>query len=156
MSTAHPAIAAAIPACTARFTAVAVAFVLGVTGLSRSAAQTPQTQDPTRPADVWLAAAASAPGTSGAPADAPAQGLRVLVIGATRRLAVIDGQVVHLGESYQGAKLVGLDAQGARLKTPRATVNLQITPAARKQVHMPQAAPGKPAPSSKTQKGDGQ
>jgi hypothetical protein len=104
---------------------------------------------------VWLAAAASAPGTSGAPTDAPAQGLQILVIGATRRLAVIDGQVVHLGESYQGAKLVGLDAQGARLKTPRATVNLQITPAVRKQVHVPQAAPGKPAPTTKKFKGDG-
>lgn len=67
--------------------------------------------DPTRPAAAWLAAQARPPGS--APAAEPGTpGAQIVVVGPSRKFAIVDGHAVHAGDSYNGAKLVDIDKTG--------------------------------------------
>jgi hypothetical protein len=64
--------------------------------------------DPTRPAAVWLAAQPRTPGAS-APAEPGTPGAQIVVIGPSRKFAIVDGHPVQAGDHYNGAKLVDID-----------------------------------------------
>src|SRR5437763_11508208 len=69
--------------------------------------------DPTRPPSV-VPKVESAGGTA-APAQA-ARRLQSVLISGTRKLAVIDGKTVALGEKIDGAKLVGVAETGVTMR----------------------------------------
>jgi hypothetical protein len=74
--------------------------------------------DPTMPPAAWWAAQSNAPATTPATATAPAagtvatqdesSGVQLILIGASRRFALIDGQVVKAGDAYNGSKVVAI------------------------------------------------
>ena len=62
--------------------------------------------DPTQPAPAWLAAQAK-PGSLTSEQDA-APRLQLLLIGPSRKYAIISGQEVKLGGTYKDSKLVAV------------------------------------------------
>lgn len=89
-----------------------------------------QTADPTRPPDKWLAGIPeTATNTTG--------GLRlqsVLLPERGRPVAVISGKTIALGESIDGAKLLGLNEQGAVLRGPEGVTYLYLVPEVEKRM----------------------
>ena len=86
--------------------------------------------DPTRPpASVRQA------GPTGAPAVAavPVLVLQSVLIGEGRKpVAIINGRVVELGDSFDGLKLVRVSDTGALLAGPGGATTLALTPASEK------------------------
>ena len=124
--------------------------------VASSMAQTSAAADPTRPASQWLAALAPQPSADAAPVDAEPLGVQILVIGAARRFAVMDGHLVHIGESHLGAKLLAIGPQGVGMKKDGARVEWRLTPEARKQISSPQVPRRPAAPGSPLFHGEGQ
>ena len=123
--------------------------------LANGAAQTGLSIDPTRPAAEWLAA--QAPGTAEAAArEAGPGGLQVIVKGATRKFAVIDGQLIRLGESDQGSRLLAIGAQDVLLQKDGVKTELHMNPAVRKKVHQSKPAGRGLESGSKVLNGEGQ
>lgn len=86
-------------------------------------------RDPTRPPDAWLAAQAAQAAQAGADqavARPQQAGAHVAVIGAGRRYAVIDGQVVTTGDVVNGARVVSISPAQVTLvdQTGRRTLPL--------------------------------
>lgn len=92
--------------------------------------------DPTRPSAAWLAAQ---PRTAGAeaPADARTPEAQIVVLGPSRKFALVNGEPVHAGETYAGAKLVAIDADGILWHRAGAEARSTMSPAVEK------TAPGK-------------
>ena len=67
--------------------------------------------DPTRPHPLWLAAQPRLPGTEATP-EPSMPAAHIVVTGPSRRFAVVEGEAVRPGESYNGSKLVGIEAGG--------------------------------------------
>jgi len=111
--------------------------------------------DPTRPTAEWLATQAVAPGAVAIPKDS-APGVRVLVVGPSRKFAIIDGQLVRLGETYNGAKLVGFHADGVVMKKEGSKERLGMSPAVEKKVLASNPAAGKPKSKKNVLNGEGQ
>lgn len=124
--------------------------------LASSVAQTSAPLDPTRPASQWSAALAPQPLADAPPAEAEPTGPQIVVIGATRRFAVFDGHLVHIGESHLGARLRAIGVQGVGMKKDGTALEWRLTPEARKQVRPPKAPRGLPAPGSQLFPGEGQ
>ena len=103
------------------FAALAVAF---------AAHAADELADPTRPE---IAAASPA----AAPAAAARFELRAVLIGKTRRVAVINGRALGVGDSVDGAEVVSIDAGRVRIRTPDGERELglanavSVTPAGR-------------------------
>lgn len=69
--------------------------------------------DPTRPAAAWLAAQPRAAGAAAeAVAEPTAPGVHIVVIGPTRKFAMVDGHAVRQGESYNGSRLAAINQDG--------------------------------------------
>ena len=132
----------------ARFSAVVALFCLAGIDVAQADAMA----DPTRPAPEWLAAQ---PGAEGVGVDA-APGLRVVVIGPSRKFAIIDGQMVRQGEIYNGAKLVGIYPGGVVLQGDGGKERLSMSPAVEKKVRVSKPVPGKPKPKKNVLNGEGQ
>ncbi len=82
--------------------------------------------DPTRPPDAWLALQ---PQAAGLPTDLPdSAGARVTVLGPTKRFAVVDGQVVKVGDVIKGAKVIAISAQTVTLQENGSRRVLSLTP----------------------------
>ena len=64
--------------------------------------------DPTRPHPAWVAAQAPI-GTQSAAREPINQVPQIIVMGPSRKFAIVDGQSVQPGETYNGAKLLGID-----------------------------------------------
>ena len=111
--------------------------------------------DPTRPAPEWLATQASAPGAVATAKDS-GLGLRVLVIGPTRKFAIIDGQTVRLGETFNGAKLVGFHADGVVMQKDGSKERLSMSPAVGKKVLVSNPVAGKTKSKKNVLNGEGQ
>lgn len=109
--------------------------------------------DPTRPANEWLAAQ---PGADGAPAGDALPGVRVVVAGRARKLAIIDGQLVRLGETYNGARLVGVGPDGVVLQKDGSKEKLSMSPAVEKKTRLAQPAAGGGKPGHHAARGEGQ
>ncbi len=76
--------------------------------------------DPTRPPLELMGAAAAG--------AAPRTPLQSILLSATRKGAIINGQYVPLGGTYGSAKLVGITATEVTLKTDRNLEVLQLYP----------------------------
>jgi len=99
--------------------------------------------DPTRPAPAWLAAQPTAAQPGGAAdANGAEASVRVLVIGPARKFAIVDGQVMRYGDTYNGAKLVGIAHDGVVMQREGSRVKLSMSPAVEKKprVSKPKAA----------------
>jgi MSHA biogenesis protein MshK len=116
-----------------------LAFLLAFAGIADSAAQA--VADPTRPPAT--AAAEPAEGTPGA-APRPAHRLQSVLISATRKLAVIDGQTVPLGGEIGGATLSAISETGVVLTRGGETETLKLNPAAEKKVERAEKKKGGP------------
>ena len=77
-------------------------------------AQAEGMSDPTRPAAAWLAAQQPhAPGAEVVVAEPATPGIHIVVIGRTRKFAMVNGQAIRPGETYNGSRLVGVNDDGA-------------------------------------------
>jgi len=98
------------------------AFALFALALMARAGDAPP--DPTRP-EVAVAA----------PTDAPAAAsrfeLRAVLIGPARRVAVINGHAVGVGETVDGAEVLSIDTGRARIRTPEGEQELELASAVR-------------------------
>lgn len=93
--------------------------------------------DPTRPAPAWVAAQAQAvaPGAAAATGMQQSSGLEIILIGKSRKFAVIDGQVVKPGDSINGSKVVNIGAREVVAQDP--SKSLKLTPAVEKKLNTP-------------------
>jgi len=83
---------------------VAVAFLLTAVLLGGVAAHAASGKDPTVPPAAWQAATAAS-GTQAALHTGDTSSVRLVLVGKTRRLALIDGQVIKAGDTYNGARV---------------------------------------------------
>jgi len=97
--------------------------------------------DPTQPPSAWSAAQAGSQGGAGVVAPADSAGSRLVLIGRSRKFAVIDGQVVKPGEPYNGSKVLAITPQEVVVEDASKSVNLApgvekkvIAPAGRKKL----------------------
>ena len=81
--------------------------------------------DPTRPPTEPLPSDAP---TALAPADASKPRLQTILISPTRKLAVIDGRTVALGERFGDARLVSISETAVVLKRGDKTETLRLLP----------------------------
>ncbi len=132
--------------------------LLALAGFGLAGAVSAQSlSDPTRPAPEWLAAQPPVAGAVAAQDVAATPGvLRVLVIGHTRKFAIIDRQLVRYGETYNGSKLVGINPDGVVLQKDGRKEKLSMNPAVEKRIksHKPLASKG--GSGKKMLKGKGQ
>jgi len=77
--------------------------------------------DPTQAPSAWTAAQ-SVGVAEVAPAGSP--GSRLVLIGRSRRLAVIDGQMLKPGEPYNGSKVLAITPQEVVVEDASKSVNL--------------------------------
>ncbi len=133
---------------------VGVGVGVGLTG----AVSAQSLSDPTRPAPEWLAAQPPLPGAVAAAQDVAATPgvLQVLVIGQTRKFAIIDGLVVRYGQSYNGSKLVGINPDGVVLQKDGKKEKLSMNPAVEKKVESHKPLASKSGSGKKMLKGEGQ
>ncbi len=89
--------------------------------LAQGGAHAQPLKDPMRPADA-------APAASGTPAAAAAPRLQVVITSPTRKLAVIDGEVVPLGASVREATVEGISDSLVVLKKKNERDVLQMHP----------------------------
>lgn len=96
--------------------------------------------DPTVPPAVWIAAEnAKSDGTK--PASVASKSGRLVVLGKTRRLAVIDGKVIKAGEQYNGSRVVAV--QRDKVLTEDESRSLLIAPNVKKSAPNRQLEPKK-------------
>lgn len=100
--------------------------------------------DPTLPPPGWmpLPPPAAAARTDAKPE--PASGLQMILVGKSRRFAIIGGQVVKPGDTYNGSQVVSVRPGGVVMQD--ASKSLQATPGVVKK--MPGSAPPKPEPGT--------
>lgn len=88
--------------------------------------------DPTLPPPAWLAAQ---PGAVPVVEQDASSGMQLILIGRSRKLAVIDGQVVKPGDTYKGSKV--LDIKSGEVVLQDASKSLKLTPNVEKKVITP-------------------
>ncbi len=87
--------------------------------------------DPTQPPPAWLAAQ----GTAAALVDHDvSSGMQLILIGRSRKFAIIDGRVVKPGDTYKGSKV--LDIKPGEVVVQDASKSLKLTPSVEKKVIM--------------------
>ena len=121
------------------FGAVSAALALGCC----SAAWGQALSDPTRPAAAWLAAQ---PKTGGAEVVEAAPRLQSLLIGPSRRYAIIEGQLVGVGDTFKDTRVVAVRPTGVVLRSQRGTETLKIFPDVEKRAPAPPEAEAKRPP----------
>ncbi|MBK5913800.1 hypothetical protein [Rhodocyclus purpureus] len=89
-------------------------------------------QDPLRPASTAAA--------GGSVQDGAAGGLRVTVVGKTRRLAIIDGQVLQSGASIGGATITSIASGVVKLQRDETTETLDVATGVDKSLRPPAGA----------------
>jgi hypothetical protein len=97
--------------------------------------------DPMRPQFSGL----QAPGADPAPAAG-----QIVVSGPSRRFAMVGSHAVHVGETYNGAKLVAIREDGVVWQRPEGTEHEITTPGVRKQPSKREPAPAKAPQKDKT------
>ena len=135
----------------ARFSALLLLLGLG----SMAVAQAQSLADPTRPAPEWLATQPRAPGAE-VVSDGAASGVQVIVMGPARRFAIIDGQMVRYGHTYNGAKLVGITPESVVLLKDGSKQKLSMSPAVEKRVRASKPEASKIKSRKKVVNGEGQ
>jgi hypothetical protein len=87
--------------------------------------------DPTRPPAGFVERAASGEATALASPPAPLE-LSALFLMGDSPYAVLDGQVVRVGDSLPAGRVIRIDEHGVRLKTPAGTRQLELLPEVKK------------------------
>lgn len=90
--------------------------------------------DPTEAPPVWLAAQPVAPGVAPSSAEAVVQ---VILSGRSRRLAVIDGEVVKVGDHYKGSKVVAIKANKVVMEDAAKSLDVTANVSKKKPVPVP-------------------
>ena len=88
--------------------------------------------DPTLPPPAWLAAQA---GTAATVEQDTSTGVQLVLIGKSRKLAVIDGQVVKPGDIHNGSKVLAIKPGEVVLQD--ASKSLKLTPNVEKKIIAP-------------------
>jgi hypothetical protein len=102
--------------------------------------------DPTRPPQAWLAAQPKGAGTPAAAEQEVVPQLQSLLIGPSRRYAIIDGQLLGVGDTFRDARVVAVRPAGVVLRSERGTQTLRLFPDIEKRPVKPVAADAAPAP----------
>jgi len=119
-----------------------------IAGLAASAVSHAQASgDPTRPPPVWLALQPKLPGAPSVEVDAGTPGAQIVVVGPTRKFAMVDGQAVRPGETYKGSKLLAIGPDGLMWQTEGRRELTSMSPGVQKTD--PAARPSK-QPGAKT------
>jgi len=103
--------------------------------------------DPTRPPQAWLAAQPKAAGAAAAAEQETAPHLQSLLIGPSRRYAIIDGQLLGVGDTYRDARVVAVRPAGVVLRSKSGTQTLKLFPDVEKRPVKPVAADTARAPA---------
>ena len=115
---------------------IVAALALG----SCSAAWAQGLLDPTRPPQAWRDAQLKAAGASSAAEQEAAPRLQSLLIGPTREYAIIDGQLVGVGDAFKDARVVAVRPTEVVLRSERGTETLRLFPDVEKRPVKPAAA----------------
>jgi len=91
-----------------------------------SALEGESTKDPTVPPAVWLAAQPSVPGAAPQDAVQAASRVQVILVGKTRRFALVDGNVVKVGDVVNDSKVLAIKAN--RVVTEDESKSLSMLP----------------------------
>jgi len=103
--------------------------------------------DPSRPPQAWLAPPSKGAGTPGAAeAERPSQ-LQSLLIGPSRKYAIIDGQLVGVGDTFKDARVVAVTSAGVVLSSERGKETLSLFPNVKKHSVKPAVLDAGPAPA---------
>jgi len=95
--------------------------------------------DPSRPPPAYLAAPPKGAGTSAAEIERPPQ-LQSLLIGPSRKYAIIDGQLVGVGDAFRDGRVVAVTSAGVVLSSERGKETLSMFPNVQKHPVKPAAA----------------
>lgn len=106
--------------------------------------------DPTLPAPAWLAAQQGAQGAAAPGEQDVSSGVQLILIGQSRKFAMIDGQVIKPGDTYNGSKVVSINLDEVALKD--ASKSLKLTPDVEKKVITPSPLRKTEGASSKRKK----
>ncbi len=87
-----------------------------IAGLAASALSYAQSGDPTKPAPAWLALQSKVPGAA-VEVERETPGAQIVIIGPSRKFAMVDGHAVRPGETYKGSKLLGIGPEGVTWQT---------------------------------------
>jgi hypothetical protein len=99
--------------------------------------------DPMRPARQWLE---QQPQSGADPqGEAVPAGGQVVVTGPSRRFAMVGSHAVHVGETYNGAKLLAIREDELVWQRPEGTEHTSMTPGIRKKPSKPEPEPARPA-----------
>lgn len=90
--------------------------------------------DPTRPPAAWLALQ---PGGGDIGDQDASSGLRLTVVGKTKKFALIDGQVVKPGDIYNGSKVLAIKPGEVVVRDNEVSRSLKVTPGVEKKVISP-------------------
>ena len=93
-------------------------LTLGVTGGSWALS------DPTQPPAVWVAAQPAAPGAAPVTTGEPSSAMQMVVISQSRKFAVIDGEIVKVGDEYKGSKVVAIRADKVVLEDAKKSLTM--------------------------------
>jgi hypothetical protein len=105
----------------ARFWLACASFWLAA---SASTAAIPETAaDPTRPPDAWLALQSQASSNQD-----DSEGARITVVGKSQRFAVVDGQLVKVGDVVHGLKVLAIRSSTVTVRENGHTRVLSLTP----------------------------
>ncbi len=96
--------------------------------------------DPTRPPREWLAALPKDAGAPSAAEEDVSPRLQSLVLGPSRKYAIIDGQLVGVGDRFNDARVVAVRPAGVVLRSERGTETLKLFPDVEKRPVKPVAA----------------
>jgi hypothetical protein len=102
--------------------------------------------DPTRPPQAWLDAQLKAAGAATAAEQEVAPHLQSLLIGPSRRYAIIDGQLLGVGDTFRDARVVAVRPTEVVLRSERGTQTLRLFPDVEKRPVKPVAADAAVAP----------
>jgi MSHA biogenesis protein MshK len=102
--------------------------------------------DPTRPPQAWLATQQKAAGAAGAEQEVVPH-LQSLLIAPSRRYAIVDGQLLGVGDTIGDARVVAVTPAGVRLRSTSGTRTLRLFPDVEKHPAKPFSADAAGAPA---------
>lgn len=90
--------------------------------------------DPTRPPGAWMAAQQPHSPGSELATEPASPGAQIVVISPTRKFAMVNGQAVRPGETYNGARLVAIYEDGVAWQRDGVTERTRNSPAVQKKI----------------------
>ena len=117
----------------ARWVTVAVLSAASLPGLCQTLA------DPTRPPAAWLASKSGA----ALPEVESGPRLQSLILGGTQKYAIIDGQLVGVGDTLKDGRVVAVRATEVVVRTEQGNQTLKLFPDVEKHVAKPAEAGAK-------------